>query len=676
MSKIDWSTRFKEADQAQQSLRSAFSRWYDSFYAVYTENVAPWRSKVVDPKVASKCKAVIAKLSLSEPTPNLIPNDDHDFLKARNNEVLLKNDLNNPLFEQSIYLKKNSILTDAGVTGTGLALVPWKYCKKTYFSRVVDKNGKVDLEKEKKKEVKVGYNELEPISVFRIFIDPEASSLNDARWVIIQDFKDIEDLKAMSDTSKGYKNLDKIVQASPQNTITRQLESSRNRLLSQLSSGGDKCEIWHCWDRIKGTYEIVANGGALVIKEDKNYYWHGKFPIVSFYIKPRAHSFWGEGLFEATERLDSANNSLMNHFFDQLDLSINSFLIRQSGTQIVSYDMSPGGEIVYTGNEKPEFSAIPQPDVQGFQLARQMLSESIEENTISQYELGTPRSATDKTQGTATGIQEVRDAASDIIRSFEMAWSSSWKEVFAIWMSNNQQFMDRERAIRILGPNGYYPKLIKPEDIITAGQLDIEVDVDAMRPRSKEADRALTIAYIDKQLEIYKLSQQDAQISGKAPLSINFFELSRVFADAMGQKAFDRIIEPTNIASDSPTTENTIILQGKDVEALEQDDHETHIAIHQELIEDEGIDDEVRLITEAHIQHHQMIMEQMKQQQQQAEIEQLKQMEMQTAQEAGIPTPGFAMNQQINQGNAVQNQAPMANANIAQGQGGIPSRMV
>ena len=675
-----WLDRFDSASTAQTNLHTAFARWYDSFYAVYNSQSAPWRSKVVDPKVASKAKAVIAKLSLSNPEPNLIPNDDHDFIKARNNEMLLKNDISNPLFNQSMFLKKYSILSDAAVCGTGIALVPWELCTKTYYSRVTDKKGKVDMENEKKKEVKIGFNELHPISIFRIFIDPDASSLNDARWLIIQDFKDIEELKQ----TKEYKNADKLTMKSSNTSISKQLEGSRNRLLTNTMVGDDKCEIWHCWDRLEGTYKVLGDSGDVEMLSKKNYYWHGKFPVVSFYLKPRAHSFWGEGLFESVERLDVANNSLINHFFDQLDLSINSFLIRSNSTQILSQDISPGGEIVYTG-VKPEFSAILQPDVQGFQLARQMLSESIEENTISQYELGTPRGATDKTNGTATGIQEIRDAASDIIRSFELSWSESWKEVYQIWLSNNQQFMDSERSVRILGPNGYMPKLIKPEDIVTAGQLDVVVDVDSMRPRSKESDRALTLAYIDKQLEIYKISQGDAQITGKPPLAINFFELSRVFAEAMGQKAFDRIIEPTNVASDSPTTENTIMLQGKDTEALEQDDHETHLAIHSDLAMDEGLDQEVALIVNAHIEHHKMIMEQIKQQQEMAkqqalamENQGLQMQEQQTARDAGMPYAGMAneLNQQLmGPNNAVQNKAPVANSNIAQSQGGLPTGM-
>jgi len=120
-----WKTRFGEAQGNQSELFQAFTRWYDNFNAVQSQKAAPWRSKVVDPKVASKALHIIAKLSLNDVEPNFHPNDKHDFIKAKNNEQLLLHDLHNPNFDMPIDHKKYSVLSDAVVTGTGVALVPW-----------------------------------------------------------------------------------------------------------------------------------------------------------------------------------------------------------------------------------------------------------------------------------------------------------------------------------------------------------------------------------------------------------------------------------------------------------------------------------------------------------------------------------------------------------------------
>jgi len=600
-----WKTRFTQAQANQTQLFDAFARWYDNFNAVQSQKVAPWRSKVVDPKVASKALNIIAKLSLNDVEPNLHPNDKHDFIKAKNNEQLLAHDLHNPNFETPMDHKKYSVLTDAVVTGTGVCLTPWNIKNRKFYSRVVGKNGKVDLANEKIKETKVAYNEFLPWSVFRMFIEPNATSLYTANYVIFQDFKNLDELKE-GDAFGNYKGLEDLESKSVQSN-TELYERSRNRFMTAKigaeTTYANKVELWHCFDKITNEMITIANGQK-IIRRQKNIYWHGKIPAVVFYIRPRAHDVWGDSIFQRTERLSSANDSIINHFLDQLDLSLNGVIMRRQGVN-VRYDMSPGGEVVWDGTEKPEAFAIPQPDMQGFQVAKNTLAESIEENTISNYNTGISRAANDKTKGTMGGIEAIQEEGSDMVRFFEKTYASSWKQVFTFWMSNNQQFLDREVAIRILGPNGYYPKTISPEDIVTVGSLDIEIDTDFSRPKSKEADRGLTLAWVDKQLQI-----EIAAKNAGAPIKVNHYELSRVTAEAMGQKNYERIVEPISYTQDSPTEENELMLQGKEMEPQEAEDHATHIQVHQELIDDEGVDKEIREdVVMPHIMVHEKYME-------------------------------------------------------------------
>lgn len=606
-----WTTRFEEARGNQTQLFDAFSRWYDNFNAVQSQKVAPWRSKVVDPKVASKALNIIAKLSLNDVEPNLHPNDKHDFIKAKNNEELLNHDLHNPNFDTPIDQKKYSVLTDATVCGTGIALTPWNIKNRKFYTRVLDKNGKIDLKNEKIKETKITYNEYIPWSIFRVFIEPNATSLYTANYVIFQDFKTKEELEN-GDVFGNYKGLEDLGgQVSGSNTEL--YERSRNRFmtanLNTVSNYKDKIELWHCYDKNNDTMITIANGAKIIRRQPPNFYWHGKVPATAFYIRPRAHDFWGDSIFQRTERLSSANDSIINHFLDQLDLSLNGVILRRQGVN-VRYDMSPGGEVVWDGTEKPEAWAVPQPDMQGFQVAKNTIAEAIEENTISNYNTGISRSNTDKTQGTGMGIEAIQEEGNDMVRFFEKTYANSWKQVFTFWMSNNQQFLDRDVAIRILGPNGYYPKTISPEDIVTIGSLDIEIDTDFSRPKSKEADRALTLAWVDKQIVLSQAAMQAG-----APIKVNYYELSRMLAESMGRKNYERVIEPISFTQDSPSQENELMLQGKETEPQEQEDHATHIQVHQELLDDKGVDKEIQEgIVLPHIMVHEKFMELAKQQ--------------------------------------------------------------
>lgn len=622
------------AATAQAVTRRDFARWYDEYYANTTLDAAPWRSKVIDPKIASKARAVSFKVAQYDPEPNLLPRDEHDFTKAKNNEELLKSDLKNSLADDPMFFRKYAALVDATVTGTGFALVPWTYKEQTYYTRVVDKNGKVDLENEKKKTEKIGYNDFIPVSAFRMFIEPNAQSFYSARYVIIQDFKTPGEVEEM-DWKKGGKVDDLTVSTLTEDTLN--LENSRNRALAtELDMATPKVELWYCYDNEEKTYTVIA-GTSRELYHGPLIYWHGKMPIIPFYITPRPYSAWGVGLFEVSERLGAANNDLINHFFDQLDLSLNGMIMRKAGTTIVDWQIAPGGELVYTG-EKPEQMAIVQPDAQGFQMARQVINEAIEENTVPQYELGIARSETDKTQGTATGMMQLREAAGDIVRFFERCYAEAHKTLYTMWLSNNQQFLDRNRALRILGPDGFYPKVIRPEDIVTAGTLDIEINIDAMRPRSQEVDRQFKLAYIDKQLEIYAINQRAVQMGIADPIKLNFNELSRLAAESMGVMDYDKIVESQGTRAMSPSAENQLLLQGKEFSAQEDDDHELHLYVHQELMDDPGVDEELKLNTQAHMQMHEEMAAQIKEQQDQADLQQLENLERSTASGAGLPS--------------------------------------
>lgn len=633
-----WTERFSAAYGNQVSMFESFKRWYDDFYAVFNQKVAPWRSKIVDPKVASKVLNVLAKVALYNPEPNLRPRGLNDFQKAKNNELLLKYQLDNPEFDTPMFFKRYSVLVDAAVCGVGLALLPYKTTEKKYFSRATREDGSIDYENDKETTVKLGYNEFLPLSIFRVFLEPAATSWHGARWLIIQDFKTDEELEELKEWYGITPNLDDIKKSgkSTSSANTEIYEASRNRLLNtQDPESADKStkkhELWLCYDKQKNKYTYIVDRKT-VIATQNNIYWHGRCPIVPFYIRYRAHNPWGDGLFERTERLGSANNALINHFLDQLDLSLNGMIAAEEDS-IIEYDVSPGGMITYSRGtqNKPEQWAIAQPDIPGFVAGRNMLNEAIEENTISQYESGNPRSQMDNTAGTKGGILAIQEAAGDMIRFFKQSYGESCKTWFRMWLSNNQQFLDHEVIVDVLEGKGLIPKTIRPEDIVTQQALHVEVDVDAMESRSRDTERAIKQAWLESQFKIADYAQKYQQ-----PLNINWYEVSRVNAEAMAVPEFEDMVEPMPQANDSPTTENNLLLQGKTFEPNLNEDHETHMAIHAELLADPGIDEEVRLNTETHMALHEEMFAQMKAEQEQAELQALRQQNIETANLAGV----------------------------------------
>jgi hypothetical protein len=605
-----WQKRKRASAAAQQGLFDSFQRWYDNFYAVFQEDIAPWRSKVMDPKLASKALAVLAKVALTDPEPHLLPDSRYDFMKARNNEELLQWQMRNPEFDNPLFFSRYSALCDAAVTGTGIALLPWTSKEKTIYRRKRDKDGLISMTEEEMIKKDIGYNDFVPWSIFRVFVEPGATSLHGARYVILQDFKTVEEIEEMSERigpfdSAGMDVLDELEdnEDGNQTNITQIYEQSRNRLLKyltgQTSTGIRQIELWTCYDRQENTFTYLANKGEIWLFEHKNYYWHGKFPGVPFYIKPRALSFWGDGLFERTERLASANDSIINHFLDQLDISLNGVMMRDINTDIVVQDMRPGGEIAYDGI-KPEMVEVPQPDAQSFSLARQVFSEAIDENTITGYESGQSSDSTDKTAGTARGVVAIQSAGSDILAFFQKTYGESCKQWFSMWLSNNQQFLDYDVAVRVLGENGKsFPKMLTPEDIVTQGTLNVDVEEDALRPRTKLAKQQATVAYVQEMMNMATVAMQVQQ-----PIKVNWYELSSMYGEAMEVQNHERIVEPELSSNDDPETENDLMLQGEKLTPHPAEDHLTHIRVHKDMLDDERVDEELRKNVLAHVAIH------------------------------------------------------------------------
>ena len=612
-----WSSRFTASQSAQQQLFTDAVKWYDNFYAVYNQKVAPWRSKVLDPKIAQATLNVIYKITNTDPQPFVEPTHANDFQSASNAQALLEWDVNNPMCEEPLFKRRYSVICDAAVAGTGFALMDWELEDYELKRRNKGEDGKVKLDEDKVTKTKIGYNEWEPISIFRMFLEPGAKSLHESSYVIYLDFKEYKEIEEHADASKGYlmDAVKKLKNQSPtgSNSDNRNYEQSRNRLIN-LSMGGSassdsgKLQIKVCYDKEENKFYYFAEN--ILYRVEENQYWHKKFPGIAYYIRPRAHSAWGDGFFERTMRLGAANDAILNQFLDQLSLSLNGMIMHDRNTT-VDANVIPGGSIVWDGTEKPEMVAIPQPDISGFQTAQQGFQRMIEENTLSGYDTGNPASAVDKTSGTKGGIVAIQQAGNDKIKFMARMMGSCYQQEFEMRLSNIMQFFDRKRSVRILGEAGnLFPIDLSPEDITSIGSYDVKVGFDLDKVDSSEYKSQQKIAFVDRIIAIAAAAKQSEQ-----PIAINWTELARIGADVFDIKGVDRIIEPVPMAGDSPENENRLFLMGKGFSPSEGDDHELHIEVHEELLADTGIHRKVKSSMTAHVlMHKRMLEEQIMQQ--------------------------------------------------------------
>jgi hypothetical protein len=403
-----WGTRYTQASGTQEQLFEKFEEWYKMMYAVRDDkNTAKWRSKVHIPLVSTKAWNLISKFIQQEPgfevtvrrDPNAEdPGDDDLEMIAEKVQRKMEADYHNPELSEPMRDKINACLVDAVVTGTGLAKVPWvTKNKKTYAHPV--KDGIVDYDHQIETEELIGYNDLQPVNIFDVFVAPSAVSLQDSPWVMIKSYKTLQELKDVNEAAKGniYKNLDALQGAkahaddfSVQKKARQSLTSDQDPVVDDKTV--DLLEIFECYERdsdeictyVRSSAPGQSGKGSsswTLIREQKNPYWHGKYPLVPFYIRRRPFSFWGESIFETTQRLQSAANDIFNHYLDNWSLAVDGGIMIEETSQVADFLVEPGFELVYRGEQPKQFN-FPAPDPNQLAIVMNKISEALENATI------------------------------------------------------------------------------------------------------------------------------------------------------------------------------------------------------------------------------------------------------------------------------------------------------
>lgn len=557
-----WKRRYDIGVSNQTRMFQKFAEWFDLMYAhINTSQYALWRSKVFIPIIPTKAWAMVQKLQALNPgfEVNLYGealNDPEAEANANKAQWKLEHDWDNPHFEEPMEDKLFSPLVDAVVTGTGIAKIPWCFTTKTRYEKYADEaTGEIDVTKDVKIEGEHGYNDLIPHDILATFVAPGSKNLYSAAWVILEDWVTYDQLVEEND-GVGFelnKNLDKVKDLKGEVDGFAAEKRSRRNLSDTdedpIAADGTVTQFkrLECYERstmYRYVYAVGDNGDGedqyIELYKGKLPYWHGKYPLVAFYTKKRPHNFWGQGVFEDTERMQSAFNDIFNHYMDNFNLALDGMVMKQEDDEH-TFIVQPGGEYLYK-REKPEQFKFPEPDSNMFTMVMNFIESQVEDATISRYATGTPNSSTDKTAGTASGIVKLTEMAGDKIGSMKMQFSNSLREVGRQWLSNNQQFINSN--FTLMGEENNHPKpvTISPADL--QGQMVLRINDASMEPMSKEEQLKHFQDYLASVLGMQKASVEQAMMTKWAvpPLFLNFATLFQSLTNQFNQGNYGKII--------------------------------------------------------------------------------------------------------------------------------------
>lgn len=170
------------------------------------------------------------------------------------------------------------------------------------------------------------------------------------------------------------------------------------------------------------------------------------------------------------------------------------------------------------------------------------MSEGVENATVSNYASGVPNSDSDSTQGTATGITKIMEAAQDKLGFMRTNFKNSMEGVGQMWLINDQQFMDRQVTVPMGTPDGIVPSVITPLDL--QGLIDITIDDDSMTPVSKSGQREMKKEYFMQIQGLATAAAQQAQLMGTPEdmIRLDFRNIIRDTSEVYAQRSYAQYI--------------------------------------------------------------------------------------------------------------------------------------
>lgn len=511
---LSWSVRaFEEAKRARQPFEDRWKR-YSTLYRMYKpRDPKDWRSRVFVPVIFTVVETILPRLVAQLPKFLVLPVGGEDVEPAAQMEQLLDwAAANADLFLELVLATKSSLKY-----GTGIVKSFWRTDITTGRKRVPNmvpmmgqqitpvmdpETGQPMMSLDgqpltQSQDIEVGQVQqgfttqtyqytaydgpaAEAVDILNFFPAPEATDVDDARYVIQRLYRPMSYVRQMCDQG---------VFQMPDNFSYSDLadvsdEPLRERLGDLgLDQGVDNSlrkavELWEIWTD-DGRVIVVGNRKC-ILRVAANPFDHGQKPFCRIVDYLQEHMFWGMGEAEAQEGLQDAQNAIVNQRIDNVRLVLDRMFLVREDHLIDRGDLKrrPGGVIRVGGaGGKLEESVFPidVPDVtqSAYVESQELRNMSQEVSGVNAYTKGENNP---DMNDTATGISLLQEAGNTrFALKTTLAELMGLKRLARHWGSMIQQFFDEEKTVRILGPKGQFLfPTFDPESLQGALDYDIE----------------------------------------------------------------------------------------------------------------------------------------------------------------------------------------------------------
>ncbi len=487
---------FRETDQEEIWKRS-----YNNWRGVLDQSLYPWRSKLFIPWSFTVVETIIPKVFARDPKWRAISRDPSPvneeparqeggyLLSTPDQASVVQNLLSYQWSRMDMRIKMYDYIKDSLMYSKGYAKVTWNFKTKTKTMKeaVVGKDDEITFKEVKKSEIYCDDPNVEIVDPFDIYVDPDATSLEDAGYVIHRKMVPYSVVK----DNVNYKNVDQIAMAKNKPAANTYLDNDLNEETRYNNSAPapdnyksevEILEYWEC-DRL-----IVLANRSVVLRDSPNPYNHKQIPFVELDDYRDPHKYYGQSELSVIDPLQREINAIRNQRRDYDNLQLNPVIRMIPGTlrNPNSAVMAPGN--VWMVSDLQSMDTFTMPALQGTSTDIEQQTAQDIQRAVAIDEIGigllpggsARRSATEVV--TATSMAGKRFAVK--IALLEEAVKKIGAMVFAL----NQQFLDAERIIQIVGERGAQEWIkLTPDDI--KGDYFIDIETGSMLPKDEIAAR-------------------------------------------------------------------------------------------------------------------------------------------------------------------------------------------
>ena len=508
-------------DTAFKNQSQKFSKFNDFDYIYNSKlekNDPNIPSKVFNPAAWSFIETIVTRMLAKNPLINYKPREKNDGTQAK-----IMSDMFSYWFDKSgAYKVMVEFVKNALIYGTGIVKVDWFTSKeRTIKSYVYDESGDAMVGEDGKLitqeiDTVVDYDDprITNVNIYDFFIDPSATDIENADWVIHQYWANIDDLIRENEVAKekgenlyNTKALNNLKKASQ--TKKTEFENNRKKATGFSDIKQDEnttmVKIWEMWS----DDELVIIGDeSEVLKNGDNPYWHGRKPFIKLVDSIVPHEFYGKGEIEPIEKQVYALNTTQN----QRITNVNRILspMWKANENVDDYELQFIDNGIIHVTQQSDADIITVPDV---------TKTAVQEQSVIMETMQRALGVTDYVQGVQTPGQTAKEvevkttqANARFAHKVKIFEETALRQIGEMVYKLYQQFLTVQRTVRVVGDEGEQYIPIRPADIngefdvIPESESTLEVD------REQEFNKYLNLLQI---LEPFFKTQVPDPITGQ-----------------------------------------------------------------------------------------------------------------------------------------------------------------